>query len=94
MGVPSTVAGVNTNCFAAATAARSNAGPPDSTTATEATLPAPSIAIWRSTAAPLPALTSDGGNSASTNVVSFGGTITRCGWACAEPAIETPAIAA
>ncbi len=82
IAAPSTDAGVKTNCRAAATADASNAAPPVSSTVTFATLPVASMEIWSMTAEPLPDAISEGGNSASTNVTSFGGTITRRG-ACA-----------
>ena len=53
-----TVAGSKTNCFAAATAAASNAGPADSTTSTAATSPVSVIAIWSVTVAPFSAASS------------------------------------
>ena len=77
MGMPFARAGSKTNPRAAPTAAASNAGPADSTTSTPATSPVDLMAIERVTVALFSAASSLGGNSASTNVTSFGGVTSR-----------------
>jgi hypothetical protein len=95
---PSISAGSKTKRFTAAIAAASNAGPPDSVTATSSTAPAAEMATWRTTVTVLPAARSASGYVASTKVTSFGGLIARGaawgggGWAAAGLA-EAAAIA-